>query len=48
MFTVKRIGEIINQLSVLRYPEHLELTGWKYFKECAESNCTGKMGRDPH
>lgn len=40
MFTVKRIGEIINQLSVLRYPEHLELTGWKYSKECGETKPT--------
>ena len=40
MFTVKRIGEIINQLSVLRYPEHLELTGWKYSKEHGETKPT--------
>ena len=29
MFTVKRLGEIINQLSSLRYPESVPLTGWK-------------------
>ena len=29
MFTVKRIGEIISQLSRLRYPDSVPLKGWK-------------------
>ena len=29
MFTVKRLGEIIKQLSKLRYPASVPLTGWK-------------------
>ena len=29
MFTVKRIGEILNQLSKLRYPDTIPVSGWK-------------------
>ena len=29
MFTVKRLGEIIKQLSKLRYPESIPVAGWK-------------------
>ena len=29
MFTVKRLGEIINQLSRLRYPDTVPIKGWK-------------------
>ena len=29
MFTVKRLGEIIQQLSRLRYPASVPITGWK-------------------
>ena len=29
MFTVKRLGEIINQLSRLRYPDSVPVQGWK-------------------
>lgn len=29
MFTVKRLGEIINQLSRLRYPDTVAINGWK-------------------
>ena len=29
MFTVKRLGEIIKQLSSLRYPESVSISGWK-------------------
>ena len=40
MFTKQRIGEIINQLSVLRYPERLELKGWKVAKQMGETKPT--------
>lgn len=40
MFTVQRIGEIINQLAVLRHPQRVELTGWKISKTKGETKPT--------
>ena len=40
MFTVQRIGEIIRQLAVLRYPVRRELTGWKLSKQKGETKPT--------
>ena len=37
MFTVKRIGEILNQLSSLRYPETIAVNGWKMQIRSCES-----------
>lgn len=37
MFTVKRIGEIIKQLSQLRYPETVPIDGWKMQIRSGES-----------
>ena len=37
MFTVKRLGEIIKQLSKLRYPESVPVTGWKMQVRSGES-----------
>ena len=37
MFTVKRLGEIIKQLSTLRYPESVPVTGWKIQVRSAET-----------
>ena len=37
MFTVKRIGEIVNQLSRLRYPDTVPVGGWKMQVRDAES-----------
>ena len=37
MFTVKRLGEIISQLSKLRYPEHIPVDGWKMQVRTGES-----------
>ena len=37
MFTVKRIGEILKQLSELRYPQSIALNGWKMQIRSSES-----------
>ena len=37
MFTVKRLGEIIKQLSMLRYPVSVPLTGWKMQRRSGET-----------
>ena len=40
MFTVQRIGEIIRQLGVLRYPARLALSGWKMSRQKGETKPT--------
>ena len=37
MFTVKRLGEIIKQLSALRYPASIPVTGWKMQRRSGET-----------
>ena len=37
MFTEERIGEILRQLNILRYPEVQPVTGWKMCKQTGET-----------
>ena len=37
MFTIKRLGEIIKQLSALRYPASIPVTGWKMQRRSGET-----------
>ncbi|RRD96232.1 alpha-mannosidase [Clostridiales bacterium COT073_COT-073] len=46
MFTEQRIEEIINQLSMLRYPQKTKILGWKMQKRDQESKPSGDESRD--